>query len=1171
MNDDQFVVLNQKENYNLTSTNIEHEINGQTYCLQYMDLLLNNCQNIKRETDENNFESTINSIILCLMDNDIFPNTQIINDAIDSSQVDVFISFLHSIMIMKRFSSLCDKSYYKIFKGDITNFDSPAHQYGLRLTTVSRKRDTLLPICKLHPDLFTDRFVLHVLKAIEKTWSDLFSSAQIQVINLDPSHIFFHPKTFKIHILPPLTSLRISDGSLDSGSKEIGHCALKLIFKLIHPQHNSFVSPSCIKLLKKLIDGEPIRNIFLQPPFSLINAHIHPPSKAETTTEYLKSIHEMVIQKGRQFTFDQRSELASACLSCLLAIRSGKLIEFNMEGTWSYLRNRIGWVGIWKSFQQLLDIVEKANDMERWLEAITLGICFLLELLSEAELFSNNAFSKDKHSLVSPTPCSLPKDRQIMLSLLGWTLRFCIAQASKDLLHIMNTADNVRFANSADLFIVKLKSLMRSADSDIEIESHALLAHPLTHAMCKAFPIFAAPTPSRLQLHASSISLFDIILPSACKTAWSLVPLILLPNSSLDLSTCPSFIHPSQDVELLMKSIAVSHTDLLQKASQYGLHGYQALMYLFGLADDQLIHQIAKAEKVRLLEEDSTFSFQQVSDSAISDCIGCQSDKLPLSSNEENLNDSGCRLRRAFPTEKFSMESNTKTGNDTPSVLSSNIISTVNNSEQLKQTEAANDSILNCDETSLANIDILNTLPNECILANKSACATIKKEIIAFPLIEQNRNSSSLKRTSTNKMISDFDEEILLISTRDFNSNAISPEIAVKGQQIISSGGDESRIKTTETPYTTKFNLSPTTHSIPKPSWLTTEEIQSAITNPCASFSPLPIQMNVHTLYPKIPISEIKQLIPLSEGGSGRIFIATWRFTLIAVKFFKSNTSNSFSAQSAGETSLIIQEASILSSLRHPNILLFMGITTSSTPLNNPGIVTEYCSGGSLYHALHTVRRPDLFGYNSNAKPTETPPLKVRLNLAIQAARAVAFLHSCTPPIAHRDIKSLNVLLSSAWDPKWPDVVPTVKLADFGYSHYVNRVDRRGSTRFMGTCHWAAPEMLISGGDDSVDALAADVYSFGCVLYELIANRVPFVEEFDITDRFSINNEEITKKLEGQIISGRRPTSKFLPQCEIGKNVKDILRSCWDHCSQRPTMEHVLSLLEKIQANIQWK
>ena len=85
--------------------------------------------------------------------------------------------------------------------------------------------------------------------------------------------------------------------------------------------------------------------------------------------------------------------------------------------------------------------------------------------------------------------------------------------------------------------------------------------------------------------------------------------------------------------------------------------------------------------------------------------------------------------------------------------------------------------------------------------------------------------------------------------------------------------------------------------------------------------------------------------------------------------------------------------------------------------------------------------------------------------MALEIAKGVNYLHSFNPPILHRDLKSLNILLNKNLE---------VKIADFGWA----RLRNVHMTRLRGTFQWMAPEVILK--DNYTEK--ADVYSFGIIL-----------------------------------------------------------------------------------------
>jgi mitogen-activated protein kinase kinase kinase 9 len=95
--------------------------------------------------------------------------------------------------------------------------------------------------------------------------------------------------------------------------------------------------------------------------------------------------------------------------------------------------------------------------------------------------------------------------------------------------------------------------------------------------------------------------------------------------------------------------------------------------------------------------------------------------------------------------------------------------------------------------------------------------------------------------------------------------------------------------------------------------------------------------------------------------------------------------------------------------------------------------------------------------------------------MALEAARGVHYLHSCNPPVLHRDLKSLNLLL---------DESGRVKLADFGWTKGLDNY----MTGKIGTYQWMAPEVIASQKYSE----KADVFSYGIILWEIASREPPF-------------------------------------------------------------------------------
>jgi serine/threonine protein kinase len=92
-------------------------------------------------------------------------------------------------------------------------------------------------------------------------------------------------------------------------------------------------------------------------------------------------------------------------------------------------------------------------------------------------------------------------------------------------------------------------------------------------------------------------------------------------------------------------------------------------------------------------------------------------------------------------------------------------------------------------------------------------------------------------------------------------------------------------------------------------------------------------------------------------------------------------------------------EADTLAKLRHPHVLLLLGTCDES---GHRALVTELAEGGSLHDAL----------FGAGGGPRQLAVWRERVRVAQEAAAGLAYLHSCAPPIVHRDVKPANILLT---------------------------------------------------------------------------------------------------------------------------------------------------------------
>lgn len=146
----------------------------------------------------------------------------------------------------------------------------------------------------------------------------------------------------------------------------------------------------------------------------------------------------------------------------------------------------------------------------------------------------------------------------------------------------------------------------------------------------------------------------------------------------------------------------------------------------------------------------------------------------------------------------------------------------------------------------------------------------------------------------------------------------------------------------------------------------------------------------------EIPYSELViQPNAIGGGSFATVYVARWKEINVAVKvLLDRNTHEGQSAAAAHILATLHKEAATIGSLRHPNIVQFLGYCVSP-----PCVVTELCSRGSLDQIITAARMaPD-------AAAGQSFTWGRRLSLLEDAAKGLYYLHSRNPPLIHRDIK----------------------------------------------------------------------------------------------------------------------------------------------------------------------
>lgn len=238
----------------------------------------------------------------------------------------------------------------------------------------------------------------------------------------------------------------------------------------------------------------------------------------------------------------------------------------------------------------------------------------------------------------------------------------------------------------------------------------------------------------------------------------------------------------------------------------------------------------------------------------------------------------------------------------------------------------------------------------------------------------------------------------------------------------------------------------------------------------------------------------------LGKGSFGAVYLGTCRGTTVAVKILDGDVN-----EEALED--FKNEVSVMSKLRHANLLLFMGLNTSEGKLK---LVTEYASKGSLHDLLREKPGVDF---------------KRKMLVAKHTALGVFWLHQSK--ILHLDLKPANIFIDENW---------VTKVADFGLSQLKDDIQFAG-----GTLHYMAPEVLL--GEDFDEK--ADVYSFGLVLWEFMSETVPW------------NNVLVKFEDFKEHVAIRQERPKMPPN--VPHRLVSLIESCWNQNPKvRPTIKQIV-------------
>ena len=209
----------------------------------------------------------------------------------------------------------------------------------------------------------------------------------------------------------------------------------------------------------------------------------------------------------------------------------------------------------------------------------------------------------------------------------------------------------------------------------------------------------------------------------------------------------------------------------------------------------------------------------------------------------------------------------------------------------------------------------------------------------------------------------------------------------------------------------------------------------------------------------------------LGEGSFAKVFLVKQTFLndKRAMKIIKEPLTNVSNIDS------IFHEVRIATQLHHENII----------DIYDAGIIRDYA-----YFVLEYVSGGDLEDYrNSFIKLNKPIPIHISLDIMKQILMGLNTLHSSSPVIIHRDLKTKNILMNYGADERI-----FVKISDFGFARELS--SKSEDFEVGGTKPYMAPECF-----SNEFSTESDVYAVGVIFYLLLTNEFPYaIDEFDIGD-----------------------------------------------------------------------
>jgi len=267
---------------------------------------------------------------------------------------------------------------------------------------------------------------------------------------------------------------------------------------------------------------------------------------------------------------------------------------------------------------------------------------------------------------------------------------------------------------------------------------------------------------------------------------------------------------------------------------------------------------------------------------------------------------------------------------------------------------------------------------------------------------------------------------------------------------------------------------------------------------------------------------ELEFTTKLGQGVAGTVYRGLYRGKEVAIKVLKTE-------QTSKEMDEFKKEFQVMSAIQSPYIVFFFGACISPKLC----MVMELCENQSLYHVLNK-KELDI-GWERFFEWTA------------QMTKGMECLHAWKPTIVHRDFKSLNLMVNSAYQ---------VKVGDFGLSRFNTETQMDTLNKLRGTFAYCAPEVYFG----KPFSTKSDVYSIALVIWEIVCRLIigeyqrPYGEFPHLKFDFQIIIQTAKQKL--------RPT---IPK-DCPPSIVEVITTLWnEEPDVRPDCTQLISTLEDIE------